>query len=203
MDASTQARIFEPFFTTKELGKGSGLGLSIIYGIVKQSEGDIRVLSKPGQGTTFEILLPRTEQTMEKSKLETGGDQPISSTVPLGSGTILVVEDKTVLRQLIGTILEKKGYDALTARDADEALQICERREGEIDLILSDIVMPGMSGPALVEMLRQRNPGMRVLYMSGSAREGVVADLAPEIPFIRKPFRTSDLIGKIREILEK
>jgi two-component system cell cycle sensor histidine kinase/response regulator CckA len=208
MDASTQARIFEPFFTTKGLGKGTGLGLSIIYGIVKQSEGDIRVLSKPGQGTRFEILLPRSEQTLERSGLEPGRDQAVSNNVPnapIGFGTILVVEDKTVLRQLIGTILKKRGYDVLTAGDADEALQICERRDGEIDLILSDIVMPGMSGPGLVEMLRQRNSEMRVLYMSGSAREGVAADhdLDPEIPFIRKPFTTVDLIGKIRDILER
>ena len=177
MDAATQARIFEPFYTTKELGKGTGLGLSIIYGIVEQSAGHIRVVSKPGQGARFEILLPLTER-----REESPGPPAIRSVVPVGSETILVVEDQPELRELIGTILKKAGYEVLTACDGKEALRIREEREGKIGLILTDMVMPGMSGPALVESLLKLNPGMRVLYMSGYAGDVVASDRGTLIP---------------------
>jgi CheY-like chemotaxis protein len=199
MDAATQARIFEPFFTTKELGKGTGLGLSIIYGIVKQSAGHIRVFSKPGQGARFEILLPFTERGEESlyppARL---------SEVPTGSETILVVEDQPELRELIAAILKKAGYEVLTACDGKEALRIREEREGKIGLILTDMIMPGMSGPALVESLLELTPGIRVLYMSGYAGDMVASDhgIDPEAPLIQKPFTSVNLTEKIREVLQ-
>jgi PAS domain S-box-containing protein len=204
MDAATLARVFEPFYTTRELGKGTGLGLSIIYGIVKQSAGDIRVFSEPGHGARFEILLPRSERTKERPSVQASPDLPsVAPEVLPGCGTILVVEDESVLRQLIGTILHNSGYDVLIARDGVEALDICRRHEGRIAMVLTDIVMPGMSGPAMVESLIDVEPGLRVLYMSGYAGDIVASErgLDPEIPFIQKPFTAANLVGKIREIL--
>jgi CheY-like chemotaxis protein len=199
MDEATQARIFEPFFTTKELGKGTGLGLSIVYGIVEQSGGHIRVVSQPGQGARFEILLPRTER-----REELPAPPAILSQVPGGSETILVVEDQPELRELIGRILKKAGYEVLTACDGKEALGIGKEREWKIGLILTDMIMPGMSGPELAEPLLKLNPGMRVLYMSGYAGDLVARDrgLDPGMPFIQKPFTSVNLIGRIREILD-
>jgi CheY-like chemotaxis protein len=199
MDTTTKARIFEPFFTTKELGKGTGLGLSIVYGIVKQSGGHVRVVSKPGEGARFEILLPRSEET-EVSPVPAA----ISSDGPTPFETIMVVEDQPDVRELIGTILEKAGYDVLIARDGKEALRICEECEGKIGLILTDMIMPGMSGPALVESLLKANAGMRVLYMSGYAGDVVASDrgLDPGIPLIQKPFSSETLTARIREMLD-
>jgi PAS domain S-box-containing protein len=199
MDAATQARIFEPFYTTKGLGKGTGLGLSIVYGIVTQSGGHVRVVSEPGQGARFEIFLPRVEAMKESP-----APPAIPSEVPTGSETILVVEDEPDLRQLIGAILKKAGYEALTARDGEEALRICEEHKRKIGLILTDMIMPGMSGPALVESMLERNPGMRVLYMSGYAGDVIASDrgLDPGIPFIQKPFNFLSLTRKVREILD-
>ena len=199
MDAATQARIFEPFYTTKELGKGTGLGLSIVYGIVEQSRGQIRVISQPGQGARFEILLPLTERTEERPE-----PPAISPAVPTGSETILVVEDESEVRELIGTILKKAGYEVLVAHDGKEALRICNEREGKIGLILADMVMPGMSAPELAESLMQVNPGMRMLYMSGYAGDVVASErgLNPGIPFIQKPFTSATLTGRIRETLD-
>jgi CheY-like chemotaxis protein len=200
MDAATQARIFEPFYTTKQLGKGTGLGLSIVYGIVEQSRGQIRVISQPGQGARFEILLPLTERREERPE-----PPAISPAVPTGSETILVVEDEPEVRELIGTMLKKAGYEVLVARDGKEALRICKEREGRIGLILADMVMPGMSAPELVESLMQVNPGMRMLYMSGYAGHVVASErgLDPGIPFIQKPFTSATLTGRIREILDR
>jgi len=199
MDATTKARIFEPFFTTKELGKGSGLGLSIVYGIVKQSGGHIRVTSRPGEGARFEILLPRSEE-MEASPVRLA----TPSVGPTPIETIMVVEDQPDLRQLIGIILEKAGHEVLLACDGPEALRICEEHKGKIGLILTDMIMPGMSGPALVESLLKSNAGVRVLYMSGYAGDMVASDreLDPKVPFIQKPFSSEKLTGRIREILD-
>jgi two-component system cell cycle sensor histidine kinase/response regulator CckA len=199
MDAATQARAFEPFYTTKGLGKGTGLGLSIVYGIVKQNAGHVRVFSEPGQGARLEILLPLIE-----TKEESPAPPAILSKVPAGYETILVVEDQPDVRELIGSILNKAGYEVLTARDGKEALRICEEHDGKIGLILTDIIMLGMSGPVLVESLLKLNPGVRVLYMSGYAGDVVASDrgLDPGIPFIQKPFTSVTLTGRIREILD-
>jgi two-component system cell cycle sensor histidine kinase/response regulator CckA len=200
MDASTQARIFEPFYTTKELGKGTGLGLSIIYGIVKQSSGHIRVISELGQGARFEILLPRCEKMGEIREIPAACAEPTT-----GTETVLVVEDEPGVRQLIAKVLQNRGYDVRIARDGNEALRLCEEHEGEIGLILTDMIMPGMSGPALVESLRKLHPAMRVLYMSGYAGDVLASDrgLDPGIPFIQKPFTSVGLLTKIREVLDR
>jgi CheY-like chemotaxis protein len=199
MDASTRSRIFEPFYTTKEQGKGTGLGLSIVYGIVKQSAGDIRVFSEPGEGTRFEILLPATEI------VEAAPAPPIQAVPEPASGceTILLVEDDSGVRQLVGLILGISGFEVLTAGDAREALSVAEQHQGRIGLVLTDLIMPGMSGIALVASLRQLNHKIRVLYMSGYASDSVVAhgQLDPKIPFIQKPFSGPDLIRAIRETL--
>jgi CheY-like chemotaxis protein len=205
MDAATQARIFEPFYTTRALGQGTGLGLSIVYGIVNQNAGDIRVFSEPGHGTRFEILLPRGEHIEERTGVEVDADTPaVSSKATAGSETILVVEDEATLRQLIGTVLHNEGYNVRIARDGDEALRICEQQEGKVELVLTDMVMPGMSGAAMVDSLMHLNHSLRVLYMSGYGGDAVVAarDLDPRIPFIQKPFAPEDLIGKIRDVLD-
>jgi len=199
MDATTKARIFEPFFTTKQLGKGTGLGLSIVYGIVKQSGGHVRVISKPGEGARFEILLPCSEET-EASPVPPS----ISSDGPTPFETIMLVEDQPDVRELIGTILERAGYDVLIASDGMEALRICEEHEGKIGLVLTDMIMPGMSGTALVESLLKSNAGLKVLYMSGYAGDALVSDrgLDPGIPLIQKPFSSETLTARIRKMLD-
>ena len=155
------------------------------------------MVSEPGRGARFEILLPRTEE------MEQGPDLPASE-VPSVPGTILVVEDETEVRQFIGRALRNKGYRVLLARDGNEALRICAENKGKIGLILTDMIMPGMSGPALVESLSRLNPGMKVLYMSGYAVDVVASDrgLDPGIPFIQKPFTSVNLTARIRGILK-
>jgi PAS domain S-box-containing protein len=204
MDAATRARIFEPFYTTKVLGQGTGLGLSIVYGIVRQNAGDIRVFSEPGKGTRVEILLPCAEQIEERTgERASPVASAVSSTVPTESGMILVVEDDPDLRQLIGTVLHKAGYTVRIARDGDEALCICEQQEGKVELVLTDMVMPGISGPAMLDSLMRLNHGLKVLYMSGYAGDAVAAGqgLDPCMPLIQKPFAPQDLICRIREVL--
>jgi len=204
MDASTQARIFEPFYTTKQLGQGTGLGLSIVYGIVKQNGGDIRVFSKPGQGSRFEILFPRGHQIGEAAAVDVSLPPPaLPSSAPAMSETILVVEDEPVLRRLLGTILHNGGYDVRIARDGYEALRICEQHEGKVGLVLTDIILPGMSGPAMVDSLLQLDNNLRVLYMSGYGGDAITGErgLDPGVPFIQKPFTPVALVDRIRDIL--
>jgi two-component system, cell cycle sensor histidine kinase and response regulator CckA len=197
MDAPTQARIFEPFFSTKPIGKGTGLGLSIIYGIVTQNGGQIRVVSHPGQGAKFEILLPRSEELEESPTLTDTQPETLE-----GCETILVVEDDPGVRQLIGAILHNRGYDALIACDAAEAIRICGQHDGKIALIVTDVMMPGMSGTDLVKSLQQLHPGIRVLFMSGYAGESSNSQIAREMAFIQKPFTAVKLTSKIRELLD-
>jgi PAS domain S-box-containing protein len=199
MEALTIARIFEPFYTTKKSGEGTGLGLSIIYGIVKQAAGHIRVYSEPGNGTRFEILFPRTFELEKRRDLT-----PVRAPLPAGSETILVVEDDEGVRQLVTAALKQGGYEVMIAREGNEALRICERDGGKIGLVLTDFVMPGMSGRALVESLRKLNPAVRVLCMSGYASDALAAagKLDPDVPFIHKPFTPLDLNVKIRDVLK-
>jgi PAS domain S-box-containing protein len=195
MDAATRARIFEPFFTTKEVGKGTGLGLATVYGIIKQSNGHIEVESEPGEGTTFRVLLPKVDS------------EPAATTRPAmtesqkrGTGTILLAEDEPLLRELGETILKQAGYQVLTAPDSTALQHLIATYSGKVDLLLTDVVMPGMSGPELVHIVKHRWPTIRVLYMSGYADDDI-EDLDRDAGFLQKPFTPGELTAKIAEVL--
>jgi PAS domain S-box-containing protein len=194
MDAATQLHVFEPFFTTKESGRGTGLGLSIVSSIVKQNGGKIELDTKPGEGTTFKIYLPSAEAA-----------GPIAAERPvvegrIGSETILVVEDDAAVRQFMCTILQDAGYRVSAARHGDHAIEIVQQHEDSFGLVVTDLVMPHMSGPVLVEKLRSLTPGLRVLYASGYADDAIArhGDLDSNIPFIRKPFSSDTLLQMVR-----
>jgi PAS domain S-box-containing protein len=200
LDRETQARIFEPFFTTKEPGQGTGLGLSTVYGIIKQSRGHIFVYSEPGQGTTFKIYLPRLEDAVALAQ----PGEPRAPSLP-GTETILLVEDEDMVRQVARRILERNGYTVKEAGLGAEALLISGQNSGPIHLLLTDVVMPGMSGRELAEHLTQQRPGIKVLYMSGHTENAIVHHGALEegIAFIQKPFKHDLLVQKVREVLDR
>ncbi|HMJ14267.1 MAG TPA: ATP-binding protein [Polyangiaceae bacterium] len=198
MDRETQARIFEPFFTTKEKGKGTGLGLATVFGIVKQSQGAIAVQSSPGAGATFQLYFPRVQGE------EAAADEHVQPQMLNGSETILLVEDQDEVRQVAGDILRRFGYRVLEARNAAEALDTSERHALPVHLLLTDVVMPQMSGPELAARLRTRRPSLRVLYTSGYS-EG--AELHPAIDdektiFLHKPLIPETLAQSVREVLD-
>jgi len=201
MDKEMQARIFEPFFTTKEKGKGTGLGLSTVYGIVKQSGGNIWVYSEPGRGTTFKIYLPRD---LSSSKRVTGSRLAAVPTPSTGTETIVVAEDEEAMRNIAKRILGEAGYTVLTAATASDALLTCEAHQGKVHLLLTDVVMPQMSGRVLAERLVLARPGIKVIYMSGYADDAILhhGTLAPGTHFIGKPFSAADLTRKVREVLD-
>ncbi|HEV3039149.1 MAG TPA: ATP-binding protein [Candidatus Angelobacter sp.] len=194
MDKETQSHIFEPFFSTKEAGKGTGLGLSTVFGIVKQSDGAISVTSAPGHGTTFKIHFPRCEEAPALIQPE--------KTMPLrgGSETILLVEDAGPLRELTRRLLEDCGYTVLDAGTPAEAIRIAEQHKDLLPLMITDVVMPGLSGPVLAERLSATRPETRVLYTSGYADQA--GDLGPECTFLEKPFTRDALVKKVRELLD-
>ncbi len=200
IDAETLAHIFEPFFTTKEVGKGTGLGLATVYGVVKQSGGYIWVDSKPRQGATFQIFLPRVEEPATTIAVTT----PLAETVG-GSETILLVEDAESLRKLTRSFLESHGFRVLVAQNGEEAIQVEARHSGKIDLLLTDVVMPGMNGRVLSERLLPKQPGMRVLYISGYTDSFIVGHgvLEEGMVLLHKPFTEDALIGKVREVLDR
>ncbi len=191
MNEQTQTRIFEPFFTTKEKGKGTGLGLSTVYGIVKQSGGNIWVYSEPGQGTTFKIYLPRD---LSASTTVTGSRLAAVLTPPTGTETILLVEDEEAVRDIAKRILCKAGYTVLAAASPDDALLTCRSHPGKLHLLLTDVVMPQVSGKTLADRLAEARPGIKVLYMSGYADDAILhhGTLAPGTHFIGKPFSAAD-----------
>jgi two-component system, cell cycle sensor histidine kinase and response regulator CckA len=197
MDAQTQTHIFEPFFTTKELGRGTGLGLSTVYGFVKQIGGYVWVESAPGAGSTFEIYLPVTHDDVSSS-----GPSAVPADSRRGAGTILLVEDEESLRTLTRSTLEQSGYAVLEACNGMEAVEIAKAASAPIDLLLTDMVMPGMNGRAVAERISQLFPEIHVAYMSGytgfSNRE--TATLNGVI--IAKPFTRHVLLQKLREALE-
>jgi PAS domain S-box-containing protein len=199
MDKETQSHLFEPFFTTKEKGKGTGLGLSTVYGIIKQSGGNIWVYSEPSQGTTFKIYLPRVEKTSTVYKPKAS-----SPPAPGGTETILLVEDEEAVRTMVSKILRNKGYTVLEAAHSEEAFEISERHEGPIHLMVTDVIMPQMSGPELAERLAPRLPEMKVLYMSGYPDNTIVQHgvLEPGTAFLQKPFTLNALESKVREVLD-
>jgi two-component system cell cycle sensor histidine kinase/response regulator CckA len=198
MDAATQERIFEPFFTTKERGKGTGLGLATVYGIVKQSGGSIWVYSELGRGTTFKVYLPRVDAAVSEAK-----QRPVS-VMAAGSETVLVVEDEDVVRIIVERILRNAGYRVLAAGNGDEALMLAEQHGGRIDLLLTDVMMPRMSGPQLAERIAARWTGLETLYMSGYADNAILQSgmLNPGMRFLDKPFSAAELTRKVREALD-
>ncbi|MFB3915106.1 MAG: PAS domain S-box protein [Terriglobales bacterium] len=199
MDEQTRAHMFEPFFTTKESGKGTGLGLATVYGIVNQSSGHIWVYSEPGAGTTFKIYLPAVSDTAERS----GISQTPEFTMA-GSETVLVVEDEDSLRALIVNVLDSKGYKVLSAASGAAALKIFKESHGEIDLLLTDVVMPGMRGQELAHQLLRHSPRLPVIYMSGYTDNALMhAGSLPEgTIFLQKPFTPDIVLRKVREVLD-
>ncbi len=197
MDKETLGRIFEPFFTTKETGKGTGLGLAMVYGIVKQNEGFINVYSEPGKGTTFTVYIPRSRDEATEKKKEV---EPLTTTA---TGTILLVEDDDMVRALTAEMLEAIGYKAFTAASPAEALFFFEKGDGQIDLMITDVVMPGMSGRELAEKVMVMRPAMKVLFMSGYTTNVIVhrGVLDEGVNFIQKPFSMSDLARKLSDVL--
>jgi signal transduction histidine kinase len=198
MDELTKARLFEPFFTTKEPGKGTGLGLATVFGIVKQSGGSIRVLSEPGKGATFEVYLPQSTEPGKDS-----APTPVLTHVEGGSETILLVEDNDQVRQLIHRILESNGYQVFDAATPQQALTLFERHRDSIHLLLTDVVMPQMSGRQLAEQLLSSHRELKVLYMSGytedvALRHGIIE---ASVAFLQKPVTPHALLRKLREIL--
>jgi two-component system, cell cycle sensor histidine kinase and response regulator CckA len=198
MDAQTQARIFEPFFTTKETGKGTGLGLSTVYGIVKQSGGYIWVYSEPGHGTTFKVYMPRVDAPAEPQA------PPREAATLSGTETILLAEDDEILRPLAKGLLERLGYTVLDADSGARALAVAGAYTGAIQLLVSDVVMPGGSGRELARQLARSRPDARVLYISGYTDDAIVHHgmLEPGLNFLQKPFTPAALARKVREVLD-
>ncbi len=199
MDAGTQAHIFEPFFTTKEVGKGTGLGLSTVYGIVKQSGGYIWVYSEPQRGTTFKIYFPRIDQAVDGVRAETREAGKLR-----GTETILLVEDNEQVRQLTSSVLADCGYKVLPAASPEEGLALCRAHQPEIQLLVTDVILPRMKGPQLAEQVKQISPLTRVLYVSGYTSDAIMhyGVLDAGLWFLGKPFSVSELVAKVREVLD-
>ena len=200
MDTQTQQKIFEPFFTTKDVGKGTGLGLATVYGIVKQSDGYIWVYSEPDKGTTFKIYLPRVDHVQELD--ETAAER---EPVACGHETVLLVEDEQIVRDLAQEVLKQYGYTVVCAIDGEEGLRVCKEFEGRIDLMITDVVMPRVSGRELAEQVALLRPDTRVLYMSGFTDDAIVRHglLNEEFAFMQKPFSPQTLATKARELLDR
>jgi two-component system cell cycle sensor histidine kinase/response regulator CckA len=197
MSRETQNRIFEPFFTTKEKGQGTGLGLSTVYGIVKQSGGAIWVYSEEGRGTTFKIYMPRVNGLVESSA-------PASVGNGRGKETILLVEDEASVRAVASRVLRRSGYRVIEASNGVEALRQCEDRGTDVDLIITDIVMPEMGGFELANRVRRARPGARILFTSGYTEDAVLrrSFVEPGEAFLEKPFTPADLAQRARQLLD-
>jgi two-component system, cell cycle sensor histidine kinase and response regulator CckA len=200
MDAAVMAHLFEPFFTTKEKGRGTGLGLATVYGIVAQAGGHVAVYSEPGHGSTFCIYLPRVTDTGDIETLVTD-DEAIRG----GTETILLVEDEEVVRRLGHRVLTSRGYNVLVARDGQDALRIVQSHAGDINLLLSDVVMPRMSGRELADRLRLRRPNAKILFLSGYTESAIAhrGVLAEGSEFLQKPFTAGVLARRVREVLDQ
>jgi signal transduction histidine kinase len=191
MDEQTRARMFEPFFTTKETGKGTGLGLATVYGIVKQAGGFIEVDSEPGRGTSVKVYLPRVDQAVASAAA------PAAAEPRRGTETVLVVEDAASVRLVTRQVLERYGYAVLEAPNGDAALRLAARHHGPIHLLVTDVVMPGLSGRQLAGQLAPLRPEMKVLYVSGYA-----GDVEPGVAYLQKPFAPETLARRVRDLLD-
>jgi two-component system cell cycle sensor histidine kinase/response regulator CckA len=205
-------KIFEPFFSTKEVGKGTGLGLSTVYGIVKQTGGFVYVDSRPGEGTSFRIFLPRYHQELEAAtepQAVNGAARDAAAEPPkpkpdlTGHGTILLVEDEDGLRSLNARGLRSRGYSVIEASNGIEAIEALEEKQGAVDLVVSDVVMPEMDGPTLLREMRTRNPNLKIIFVSGYAEEAFEKSLPEneQFAFLAKPFALSALVEKVKETM--
>jgi two-component system, cell cycle sensor histidine kinase and response regulator CckA len=213
--ADIRDKIFEPFFSTKEVGKGTGLGLSTVYGIVKQTGGFVYVDSEEGKGTSFSIFLPRhhVEQEAEEVKAEAAqphaanGATPPSEARPradlTGQGTILLVEDEEGLRSLNARGLRSRGYSVIEASNGVEAMEALEEKDGAVDLVVSDVVMPEMDGPTLLKAMRDRNPNLKIIFVSGYAEDAFEKSLPEneQFAFLPKPFTLTQLVAAVKETM--
>jgi CheY-like chemotaxis protein len=199
IDKKSMERLFEPFYTTKEVGKGTGLGLSIVYGIVKQHDGSILVSSEPGKGTTFRIYLP-----LVMDDFVVGDQTSIPSPLAGGTETLLIVDDEEIVRVFLKKILERAGYKVIVAADGDEALKRF-REQQDIDLVLSDVVMPNKNGKVILDEIRKIMPEIKVIFISGYTadimqKQGIQEEA---IELITKPFKKNDILRKIREVMDR
>ena len=199
MDRETQTRVFEPFFTTKSQGKGTGLGLSTVYGIVKQSNGSIWIYSEKGLGTTVKIYLPVADETVDAT-----GPSPQTTSSKQGTETLLLVEDEEQVRNLASRILSAYGYTVIEAADGQSALGLIQENQASIHLLITDVVMPRMSGRQLADQMPSTHPGIKVLYMSGYTDDAIVHHgiVDADIEFIQKPFTPAALAQKVRDVLD-
>ncbi len=205
-------KIFEPFFSTKEVGKGTGLGLSTVYGIVKQTGGFVYVDSVPGEGTSFRIFLPRHRPELDaqpEAQGANGAAKDAAAEPPkprpdlTGQGTILLVEDEDGLRSLNARGLRSRGYSVIEAANGIEAMEALEEKDGAVDLVVSDVVMPEMDGPTLLREMRKRNPNLKIIFVSGYAEEAFDKSLPEneQFAFLPKPFALSALVEKVKETM--
>jgi CheY-like chemotaxis protein len=199
MTDEVKKQIFDPFFTTKEMGKGTGLGLATVYGIVKQHESQIYVYSEVGKGTTFKIFLPVIEGTAGEK-----ADKPIE-TIPQGKETFLIAEDDPTIQRMLKSCLEPLGYNLLIASDGKEAIDISNNFEGDIHLLLTDVIMPNMNGQELADAIQEMRPDMQIIFMSGYTDDVISHHgvLEPGVNFIQKPVTPSRLTKVLKEVLRK
>jgi CheY-like chemotaxis protein len=199
MEAATKARIFDPFFTTKGPGKGTGLGMAVVHGVVKQSGGQIEVYSEPGKGTAFKVYFP-----LARDALAVGKPAPGVLQMPTGTETILLVEDEAAVRALSRHILQSCGYTILEAEDGREAVQVAQNYQGDIQLVVTDVVMPYLGGRQLAERLEAMRPGLKILFLSGYTDDAVVRHgiLEADVAFLQKPFTPNALAQKVRNVLD-
>jgi CheY-like chemotaxis protein len=197
MDETTRAHIFEPFFTTKPTGEGTGLGLAMVYGFVKQSGGHVEAYSEPGRGTTFKIFLPRVFDAVVTAPVDD------TATMPKGHETVLLVEDEEAVRTLAGRVLQAAGYTVLSARNGPEAIRLADEHQETIELLATDLVMPRMSGLEVASQLTQTRPGIRILLMSGYPNEAAMRHgVPPGASLLQKPFNAVALARAVRQVLD-
>jgi CheY-like chemotaxis protein len=199
MTPEIRTHIFEPFFTTKGPGKGTGLGLAVVYGVVKQSGGYVSVYSEPGQGTVFKVYFPVVNEKTTRSR-----SLPAINPLAPGTETILLAEDEDAVRTMVQHVLRGSGYTVLAANRGIEALRLADEHPGTIHLLITDVVMPEMGGRELVERLARQRPDIKVLYLSGYTTDAIVRHgvLQAEVAFLQKPFTMAALTNKVRQVLE-